>query len=200
MRDRAVIEGERVRLEPLNAEHLNALRESANDPALWEYTFQPNPFSSPQSATRWLDETMAQPNVQAFAIVDKRSSAVAGSTRFLDISQEHRKLEIGYTFIARRYWRSHVNTETKLVLLREAFEHRNMVRVQFKAEAINERSHRAILRIGATCEGTLRNFRIRDDGEVRDVRIYSVIERDWPQVKAHLLALLSRDSATGALE
>lgn len=117
---------------------------------------------------------------------------VAGSTRYLDISPEHHKLEIGWTFLARRFWRTHVNTEAKFLLLKYAFEEWNAQRVQLKAEAINTRSHNAILRIGATHEGTLRNFRTRGDGQIRDVAFYSIIAPEWPGVKARILSLLDR--------
>jgi RimJ/RimL family protein N-acetyltransferase len=128
----------------------------------------------------------------AFAIVDMESGAVAGSTRYLDISREHRKLEIGWTFLAPQFWRTHVNTEAKFLLLQYAFEEWDAQRVQLKAEAINQRSHEAILRIGAVHEGNLRSFRIRGDGQIRDVAFYSIIAPEWPAVKARLIRLLDR--------
>lgn len=185
-----VLDGTRVRLEPVAAGHLNALTECANDPALWEFTFQGNWFATPQGAQRWLDDALAAQDMRVFAIVDRESGAVTGSTRYLDISEQHRKLEIGWTFLARRFWRTHVNTEAKLLMLEYAFERWGAVRVQLKAEAINQRSHRAILRLGATHEGTLRNFRIRPDtGEVRDTAFYSIIAAEWPGVKERLRSL-----------
>jgi RimJ/RimL family protein N-acetyltransferase len=192
MKDRIVLEGTHVRLEPLAGKHLNALLECANDPALWEFTFQSNPFTSRSDAECWLDEALSPADARAFAIVDRESGELAGSTRYLDISEEHRKLEIGWTFLARRFWRTHVNTEAKLLLLQYAFENWRAVRVQLKAEAINLRSHRAILRLGATHEGTLRNFRIRPGtAEPRDVAFYSVTSAEWPSVKARLLSRLT---------
>lgn len=193
MKEQPVLEGEGVRLEPLANAHLTALRESASDQALWDFTYAPNPFTSAHDAQSWLDEALRAPHQWPFAIVDKHSGEVAGSTRFLDMAPEHRKLEIGWTFLAPRFWRTHVNTETKLLLMRYAFEQWNAVRVQLKAEAVNERSRRAILRLGATYEGTLRNFRIRpSDATIRDVSFYSVTVEEWPMVKARLLTFLDR--------
>lgn len=188
-----VLEGEGVRLEPLADVHLVALQQSASDQALWDFTFAPNPFTNARDAQRWLDEALSAPHELPYAIIDKRSGSLAGSTRLLDVTPAHRKLEIGWTFLAPRFWRTHVNTETKFLLLQYAFEQWNAVRVQLKAEAVNERSRRAILRLGATYEGTLRNFRIRpNDGSVRDVSFYSVTVQEWPAIKERLLTFLDR--------
>lgn len=182
-----VLENARVRLEPLAPAHLPAVSAAGNDPELWESTFQGNPFGEPDRAEAWLRNAIETPDVRTFAIVDCASGEVCGSTRYLDISREHRKLEIGWTFLARKWWRSHVNTQTKLLLLEYAFEKWNAVRVQLKAEARNLRSHRAILRLGATHEGTLRNFRIRPDtGERSDVAFYSILDTEWPEIQARL--------------
>lgn len=186
-----VHESARVRLEPLGENHLAELRRTCNDPELWQFTFQPNPFHDDAAAIAWLAQAQHSENTQAFAIVDKVSGALAGSTRYLDICWEHRKVEIGWTFLSRPFWRSYVNTETKLLLLTYAFERWNALRVQLKAEAANARSREAILRLGACFEGTLRNFRLRPaDSTVRDVSFYSVIAQEWPQVKRRLVTLL----------
>lgn len=192
MNDRLVLDGNGVRLETLDRAHLPKIIACANDPALWEFTFQPNPFTSQQDANAWLEGALREQHTRAFTIVDTNSGEIAGSTRFLEISEANRKLEIGWTFLARRFWRTHVNTAAKFLLCRYAFEEWNAVRVQFKAEAINKRSHRAILRLGATHEGTLRNFRMRPGGEPRDVAFYSVISREWPMVKERLLTFLDQ--------
>ena len=187
MQNDILLEGDRVRLEPLSLAHLSDIRATCNDEALWEFTFQANPFTSEESARRWLDEALAEPNTRAFAIVDKTTNAAIGSTRYHEIDERHRKLEIGWTFVARSHWRSHVNTECKALLLCYAFEVWKAVRVQFKAEAVNQRSHRAILRLGATHEGTLRKFRIRPgDHSVRDVAFYSILDDEWPAVYERL--------------
>lgn len=120
-----------------------------------------------------------------FAIVARESGRAIGSTRFFDISYEHRRLEIGYTWIARKFWRSATNTDCKLTLLRYAFEDAGMRRVQLKADSRNERSRAAILRLGATYEGTLRDFRVLE-GAVRSVSYYSVLDSEWPDVRDRL--------------
>jgi RimJ/RimL family protein N-acetyltransferase len=187
-----VLEGRRIRLEPLTAKNLPDVCTAGSDPALWQFTFQTNPFTSVDGAQAWHDAAISDPHAMAFAIVDMESGAVAGSTRYLDISREHRKLEIGWTFLAPQFWRTHVNTEAKFLLLQYAFEEWDAQRVQLKAEAINQRSHEAILRIGAVHEGNLRSFRIRGDGQIRDVAFYSIIAPEWPAVKARLIRLLDR--------
>ncbi|HEV3152420.1 MAG TPA: GNAT family protein [Candidatus Baltobacteraceae bacterium] len=188
MRHSLVLESENVRLEPLSESNLDAVRASGNHSAIWDYTFQTNPFQTAETTGVWFRAAVEAPGVQAFAIRDTRSGQVAGSTRFFEIDGANRKLEIGWTFHAPHFWRTHVNTESKYLLLRHAFEAMDYVRVQFKAEAINRRSHAAILRLGATHEGTLRSFRIRPDGELRDVGIYSIVADEWPMVKERLLA------------
>ncbi len=178
--------GRLVRLEPLAAHHAEDLQRYCSDPALWEYTFQINPFGTVTKARSWVEESVTAADEVPFAIIDRNTNEAIGSTRFLDIQPPHRKMEIGWTFVARHCWCSHVNTECKWLLLQYAFDKAGASRVQFKAEAINQRSRAALLRIGATHEGTLRNFRIRPDGEQRDVAFYSIIDREWPNVRESL--------------
>ncbi len=182
-----VLQTERVRLEPLDEKHLPGLIKNGNDPALWELTFGDNPFGAQGTAEQWLREALASDHIP-FAIVDIPTEETIGSTRYLDIQPEHRKLEIGWTFIAQRFWRTHVNTHCKFLLMQYAFEEWNAVRVQLKGEAINVRSRAAMERIGAVYEGTLRNFRIHPaSGEIRSTSFYSVIAEEWPSVKARLM-------------
>lgn len=192
MQHTLTLAGYGVRLEPLAAAHLSALKAIASDPELWRFTFSGSPFSDDAQAQHWLDYALHEPSMQTFTIFDASTGAPAGSTRFLEISEEHRKLEIGWTFIARCFWRTHVNTAAKYLLLRHAFEDRHALRVQFKAEAVNVRSHRAILRLGAIHEGTLRNFRIRANGEVRDTAFYSITLAEWPTIEERLLSFLDQ--------
>lgn len=192
-----VLAGPRVRLEPIARRHLPDLVRNCADPALWELVYGTNPFLTPAETDEWFADATAGVDRYAFAIVDKATGEAIGSTRFADIQSEHRKLEIGWTFVAQRYWRSHVNTECKYLLLEYAFERWNAQRVQLKAEAINTRSRNAILRIGATFEGTMRSFRIKPQtGEVRDTSFYSIIAPEWPAVKEHLATRLHADVRT----
>ncbi|HVA34334.1 MAG TPA: GNAT family protein, partial [Candidatus Baltobacteraceae bacterium] len=183
-----------MRLEPLAAEHLPELCARCHDEDLWRYTFQNSPFGDEVSAQRWLATTLADERCVPFAIVETSGGQIAGTTRFLDVDPAHRKLEIGWTVIAPRWHRTHVNTACKLLLLRYAFEQWKAVRVQFKAEAINARSRRALERLGATHEGTLRNFRTRPDGQIRDTSFYSIVASEWPAVRARLEQLFERYS------
>lgn len=187
------LQGEHVSIEIVRADHLHELREVGNDPKLWQFTFLDNPFISDESARRWFDAATRDENTRTFVICEKPLDTVVGSTRFYEINEAYRKVEIGYTFVAQSRWRTHVNTETKLLLLQYAFEDWNASRVQFTAEVVNQRSHKAILRIGATHEGTLRSYRVREDGQVRDVNVYSIIMSEWPDVKAKLLGLSRRE-------
>jgi N-acetyltransferase len=190
-----ILEGERVRLEPLAFAHTNALRESCADPALWEYTFSTNPFLTDEDARRWTTDAIDRSDTVAFAVVEKASEKIIGSTRYFEIVPAYRKLEIGWTFLAREFWRTHVNTEMKYLMFRYAFESWNAMRVQLKAEARNQRSRAAILRLGATYEGTHRNYRLHPDGSRRDVSYYSVIDTEWPIVKERLLSFMHAEAA-----
>jgi len=131
------------------------------------------------------------PTQLVFAIIDRASDRIVGSTRYIDIDAANRKLEIGGTMLAPAVWRTHVNTECKYLLLRYAFEEFGANRVQLKGEAKNARSRAAMERIGATYEGTLRSFRVHASGEIRDTSFYSIIAPEWPSVKAKLEGLLA---------
>ena len=181
-----VLETARVRLEPLHVKHLPSLMECCNDEALWELTFGQNPFGSEVDAKAWFADADATLDQLAFAIIDKGTGLAIGSTRYADIQPQHRKLEIGWTFIARRYWRTYVNSECKYLLFRYAFETWGANRIQLKGEAINLRSRAAMERIGATFEGTMRAFRVHPTGAIRDTSFYSIIAPEWPAVKAQL--------------
>jgi RimJ/RimL family protein N-acetyltransferase len=181
-----VLETARVRLEPLHLKHLPSLMECCNDEALWEYTFGQNPFGNETDARAWFTDANTTLDQCAFAIIDKSTGLSIGSTRYADIQPQHRKLEIGWTFITQRHWRTHVNSECKYLLFRYAFETWGANRIQLKGEAINRRSRAAMERIGATFEGTLRAFRVHPTGAIRDTSFYSIIAAEWPAVKARL--------------
>lgn len=125
-----------------------------------------------------------------FVIVDQATGDVAGSTRYANIDAVHHRLEIGWTWLAPAHQRTAVNTEAKLLLLTHAFEVLEAIRVELKTDALNDRSRAAILRIGATEEGTFRNHMITSTGRIRDSVYFSIIAADWPAVKANLQSLL----------
>jgi RimJ/RimL family protein N-acetyltransferase len=127
-----------------------------------------------------------------FATVEQASGRVIGSTRYANIEATHRRLEIGWTWIAPRWQRTAVNTEAKYLMLRHAFETLGCQRVEFKTDSLNERSRNAILRLGAKEEGTFRNHMIAYTGRVRHSVYFSIIETEWPEVKARLEEKLAR--------
>ena len=146
-----------------------------------------------QADTRqWIDEALAAPDQLPFAIVEQGKQKVAGSTRYLNIRPEHRSLEIGWTWLGQEWQRTGVNTEVKWLLLRHAFERLGCRRVEFKTDARNLRSQRALERIGATREGVLRKHMIVQDDYSRDSVYFSVIDDDWPDVAERLQVLLRR--------
>jgi N-acetyltransferase len=127
-----------------------------------------------------------------FAIIDTASSKAIGSTRFGNIDLAHRRVEIGWTWIARRWQRTGANTETKLLLLTHAFEKLGCIRVEFKTDSINNQSRNALLRIGAKEEGVLRNHMIAPGGRIRHSVYYSIVDSEWKDVKRELEKKLER--------
>jgi N-acetyltransferase len=186
-----VLEGAHVRLEPLSLDHLDALTAVGLDPDLWQWTLAQN--RTPEDMRRYVETALAEHRAgQAlpFATVERTSGRVVGSTRFAAIERSHRRVEIGWTWIARPWQRTAVNTEAKFLMLRHAFEVWGCVRVELKTNAKNERSRRAILRIGAVEEGTLRKHQLNADGTPRDSVYFSIIDDEWPAVKSRLEGML----------
>lgn len=192
-----VLEGETVRLEPLAEAHVEGLYAAAQDPDTWLYMAS-DPSVSVEKMRAWVAAAMAARDAgdaQPFAIVERASGRVAGSTRYFDISAHDRHLEIGHTWLAAAVRRTRVNTECKYLLLRHAFEALGAIRVQLKTDRRNERSQRAIERLGAVREGILRKQMILESGYVRDTVMYSITDDEWPVVKANLEARLAKDYA-----
>jgi RimJ/RimL family protein N-acetyltransferase len=187
------LEGRYVRLEPLLLSHQDALVEAASDGELWtlSYTIVPSKETIAAYVGRTL-EKQKQGRELPFIIFDKARNEIVGSTRYTDIDESNRKLEIGYTWLARRAQRTAINTEAKYLLLQHAFEFLKCVRVELVTDVLNERSQAAILRIGAQQEGILRNHMILPNGRVRDSVCFSIIESEWPGVKERLRARLDR--------
>jgi N-acetyltransferase len=188
-----VLEGTRVRLEPLRADHLDDLRRVAFDAPLWRWTIMGEQDEA--GLRRWLDTALANADAgteRPFATIDRASGRAVGSTRYLSIVPEHRRLEIGWTWIATTLQRTGANREAKLLQLRHAFETVGANRVEFKTHARNEPSRTALAGIGARFEGVFRNHMIMPDGSLRDSAYFSVTAEDWPAVKARLEAGLAR--------
>jgi len=186
-----VLLGKEVRLEPLGLIHAQGLYNRGRVEADW--THLPRSCFVDLADTRhWIDEALAVEGQLPFAIVETAKDKVIGSTRYLNIRPEHRSLEIGWTWLGQNWQRTAINTETKLLLLSHAFEKLGCVRVEFKTDTRNERSQRALQRIGATKEGVLRNHMIVQDEFVRDSVYFSVISSEWLDVKERLERLGGR--------
>lgn len=181
--------GNQVRLEPLAARHSQELFDVlGNDEEAWRWMIVPTPRSVEDMAAiieHYLKEVTLGTR-QSFAVVHKETGRAIGTSSFMDISRHDRTLEIGSTIYAREFWRTAVNTETKLLLLTEAFENQDALRVTLKTDGDNKRSQAAIVRLGAKFEGTLRSHRMRADGTSRDSMYYSILRDEWPMVKTTL--------------
>ena len=186
-----VLLGKEVRLEPLGLIHAQGLYNRGRVEADW--THLPRSCFVDLADTRhWIDEALGVEGQLPFAIVETAKDKVIGSTRYLNIRPEHRSLEIGWTWLGQNWQRTAINTETKLLLLSHAFEKLGCVRVEFKTDTRNERSQRALQRIGATKEGVLRNHMIVQDDFVRDSVCFSVISSEWLGIKERLERLGGR--------
>jgi N-acetyltransferase len=186
-----VLEGESVKLQPISLKHLDGLWDAAKPEEIWTYM-----------ATKVQNEIqMKQMILTAIEARDKGSQytftvfnhedRIIGSTRFLDISTVHNSVEIGFTWYHPDVWQSKVNTECKYLLLSHAFESWNSTRVQLKTDSRNLRSQKAIERLGAVREGTLRKDRVISDGYVRDTIFYSILRDEWDSVKNVLTSKLN---------
>ena len=182
------LEGRTVRLEPMREEHLGALFEAAQSDEIWAYLPVDTP-RTPEDMRRWFqtaDELRRSGAQLPFTIFDAASGRPIGSTRYMAIAVPDSSVEIGHTWLARPYWRTAVNTESKYLLLRHAFETLGCARVWFKSDARNLNSHRAIERLGAKREGVLRKHMRVKGGFQRDSVIFSIVDDEWPEVRLRL--------------
>jgi RimJ/RimL family protein N-acetyltransferase len=171
------LEGRIVVLEPLGPEHVDGIREAAADERIWTWMLTTDPEI-------WLEHTLGSDVMQPFAVL--RNGEVVGSTSYMSLAPEHRRLEIGNTWMSPSAWNTGANVEAKYLLLRHAFEVVGCGRVEFKTDAKNERARRALAALPAEFEGIHRKHMIVRGGERRDSAWYAVIEDDWPEVKAAL--------------
>jgi len=181
------LEGRHVRLEPLTLGHLDALCEVGLDEELWKWIpiqvlTREQMREYIEAALRLQDAKSAMP----FATVEQASGRVIGSTRYMNIDAPNRHVEIGSTWIGRRWQRTAINTEAKFLMLRYAFEMLGCLRVELKTDSLNEKSRQAILRIGAKQEGIFRNHMICWNGRIRHTVYFSIIDSEWLEVKARL--------------
>lgn len=183
--DHPTLAGEHVRLEPLTPGHAEGLFEAGADPGIWTWLSVRPPADLP-AAGRMVAAILADPARRAWAQVDARSGRVAGTTSYYAVVEQHRILSIGHTWIGAGWQRTALNTESKLLLLRHAFETLDAQRVSWETDIRNLRSQRAIERLGALREGVLRAHRIRPDGTSRDTVTYSMVAAEWPAARARL--------------
>lgn len=186
--EQVTLTGRHVRLEPLSLTHTPDLAEAGRDEAIWRY-MPYAPVRSEADMRAWIEEMLRRQRLGGdlpFAVVHLGSGRAIGATRYMEIQPRNRALEIGGSWYAPEHQRTAANTESKLLLLEHAFERLGAIRVQFKADLRNERSQRAIERLGAVREGVLRNNLIMPDGFVRSSVYYSILADEWPGVKAGL--------------
>ncbi|MGW1886993.1 GNAT family N-acetyltransferase [Streptomyces sp. NPDC001970] len=185
--------GRHVRLEPLAMSHLGDLfAVGGRDEEVWRWQGGPTPETQDELGARLgaLLAAAERGEYVPFAVIHRASGQAIGWTTYLDIDVVDERLEIGWTWYGRAYWRTAANTESKLLLLTHAFEELGMGRVQLKTDHLNHRSQAAIARLGARREGVLRRHRRRPDGTWRDSVYFSILAQEWPQTKALLGARL----------
>jgi RimJ/RimL family protein N-acetyltransferase len=187
------LEGKHVRLEPMSLDHLAGLTQVGLDAEIWRW--MPMFVQSPQDMRTLIEDALAEAEAGTmvpFTTIERATGKPVGSTRYLSIVPAHRRLEIGWTWLAPAWQHSAVNTEAKLLMLQHAFEKLGALRVEFKTDALNEKSRTALLKIGAVEEGVFRHHMVMPGGRRRDSAYYSVIEEEWPRVRQHLAARLTR--------
>lgn len=185
--------GTRIRLEPLAECHMDDLALVAFDDAVWRWTIA-RPMDD-AGLRAWFEQARSNAGAGTevpFATIHLATGRAIGSSRFMTIAPEHRRLEIGWTWVGTAFQRTGANREAKLLQLTHAFETLDARRVEFKTHARNLASRAALLGIGATFEGVLRHHTLMPDGSDRDSAFYSVIAGEWPAVKARLVASLAR--------
>jgi RimJ/RimL family protein N-acetyltransferase len=182
-----VLEGIRVRLEPLTMEHVPALRKVAFDPELWQITV--TNLRHEEDLRRYVEEALAEHlagRALAFCTIDMLTDTAVGSTRFGNYDPANRRVEIGWTWVARPWQGTTINAEAKLLMLEYAFEELQCLRVEFKTDHLNRQSQRALEKIGAVREGILRSHMVVQDGRRRDSVYFSVLAEEWPSVREAL--------------
>ncbi|GGK94261.1 RimJ/RimL family protein N-acetyltransferase [Curtobacterium luteum] len=192
--------GDRVTLEPLGSEHADDLRAAVTDGDLWRtwYTSIPAPAQVEAEIERRLAEHEAGRMVP-FAVRDRPTGRVVGSTTFMNVDRANRRVEIGSTFLARSAQRTGINTEAKLLQLSHAFESWQCIAVEFRTHFHNQQSRAAIEGLGAKQDGVLRSHQIGRDGTLRDTVVFSITAAEWPTVRMSLAERLRRhDRAEGS--
>jgi N-acetyltransferase len=188
-----ILEGRGIRLEPLSAEHEEGLRAAATDGRLWNLWYTSVP--EPEKVGQYIADALAgqeKRHMLPWAVRELESGAIAGSTRYHDILADVDRVEIGYTWYAKRWQRTHVNTVCKLLLFEHAFEVLGCQVVGLRTDNFNLASQRAIEALGAKKDGVIRHHHLRRDSSVRDTVMYSVLASEWPDIKQRLKLRLDR--------
>ena len=186
------LEGRHALLEPLTVAHVAGLAEVGLDEELWRWI--PTAVRTREEMAAYIETALEEQKRGVslpFAILEKATGRAIGSTRYGNIDRTHHRVEIGWTWVAREWQRTAINTEAKYLLLQHAFESLGCMRVELKTDSLNEKSRAAILRIGAKEEGIFRNHMITASGRIRHSAYYSIIDSEWPGVKARLEAKLN---------
>lgn len=178
-----------VTLEPLTLQHAADLREACQDGELWLITTTSVP--EPDKVVGYINNAETIPDRCAFAVIDDATGKAIGSTSYHDILSLSKRLEIGYTWYAKSYWRTHMNTTCKLILLTYAFETLEYLTVGLRTDGKNYRSQQAIEHLGATKDGTIRGNRVCRDGVISDTVMYSLTVSEWPDIKTKLTQRLN---------
>lgn len=187
-----ILEGKHVRLEPISMKHFDDLSKVAFDESLWKWTL--SVISNEQDLKNYIAEASGGNErciYLAFATIDKESGRAVGSTRFGSLAPEYRRAEIGWTWLGREFQRTVVNTEAKYLMLKHAFETWNCLRVYLQTDELNERSQKAIARLGAVKEGIMRKDKITSEGRVRNSVMFSILDNEWAEIESNLAARLS---------
>lgn len=189
------LNGNRVRLVPLAMEHCPELLSEALDPELW--LLQPRAITNLEEMRGYVktalsdcDKNLAIP----YVVWDCQTNKIVGSTRFMELAPEHKRVEIGATWLGKTAQRTGINLEMKLLMLKAAFETLQLNKVVFKTDALNKQSREAILKLGAGEEGIFKNHLITDSGRVRDIVYYAILREDWFHVETHLIERMRRSS------
>jgi RimJ/RimL family protein N-acetyltransferase len=187
------LKGRYATLEPLARENEDGLRRAAADGELWRVWY--TSVAPPEKMGEYIADALAMREREGalpFVVRDTASGEIVGCTRYFHVDGPNRRLEIGYTWYAKRAQRTAINTECKLLLLAHAFENLRCIAVEFRTHWFNHASREAIARLGAKQDGVLRNHQLSPDGSYRDTVVFSIIESEWPAVKRHLQFMLER--------
>lgn len=192
------LEGQGVRLEPMQPRHVAGLVEACKDGRLWElwYTSVPHPDAMAGHVDAFL-QRQARGGQMPYVVVRRADGRVVGQTSFCNIDADNRRVEIGYTWYAASAQRTAINTEAKSLMLGQAFEVWRCIAVEFRTHWFNQASREAIARLGAKQDGVLRNHQRLADGSLRDTVVFSIIDSEWPAVKRNLAERMARHTAAG---